>query len=136
MIKILITIAQVLILLPPIVLQYLSDKKMGIERYLVFKKDMLSKEIFTTNLMVMYKFMLFLGIIICTIIFIRNYIKKTNKTLRKSVVKVIILNLLVMICITSKQFEQVLTYHFFLIAFSAFLILQYTKVILDYKNNC
>lgn len=43
--KVVITILQVLILSVPIVLQYLSDKKMGVKRYLVFKKAMYSKNI-------------------------------------------------------------------------------------------
>lgn len=43
--KAIITILQVLILSVPIVLQYLSDKKMGVKRYLIFKKAMYSKNV-------------------------------------------------------------------------------------------
>lgn len=137
-IKVLITIVQVFILIPPLVLQYLSDKKMGVKRYLVFKRAMYPKEIFTTSLMGVYKFMLILGIIISIILLIHYSIKKVKCTFVKSLTKIIILNLLAIFCVFSKQFEGLLTYHFFLIAIFVIIILQYTKVLLEYKkvNNC
>jgi len=76
-IKVSITILQLLTLSIPIILQYLSDKKMGIARYLIFKKAMLSKNIFVP-----------------------------------------------------KPFENLLTYHFFLIAILIILILQLIKIVL------
>ncbi|MFL0245661.1 hypothetical protein [Candidatus Clostridium stratigraminis] len=80
-IKGLITILQLLTLSIPIVLQYLSDKKMGVERYLVFKKAMLSKSI-----------------------------------------------------PVPKPFEDLVTYHFFLIAIIIIVILQLVKVVLDRRK--
>lgn len=124
-IKKVITTLQALILIIPIVLQYLSDKKMGVKRYLIFKKMIFSKEIFTPRLMFMFKLMLILGVIIGIIILISYFIKKKNSDLVKSAIRIIILNLLAIGFVFSKQFEGVLTYHFFLIAIFVIIILQY-----------
>ena len=75
---------QVLIIIPPLLLQYLSDRKMGLMRYLVFKKDVFSKEIFTSSLIFTYKSLLFLGIIFCIIFLIYSYTKKINNSLNKT----------------------------------------------------
>ena len=126
-IKIIFSTLQVLILIPPIVLQYLSDKKMGVKRYLIFKKSIFPKEIFTTNLMFMYKLMLILGIIIGIVLLIYYSSKKVNRALAKFAIKMIILNFVAMVFIFSKQFQGLLTYHFFLISIFVIIILQYIK---------
>ena len=126
-IKILSSTLQVLILLPPIVLQYLSDKKMGVKRYLIFKKSIFPKEVFTTNLMFMYKLMLILGIVIGIVLLVYYSIKKTNGVLVKSAIKVILLNFIAVVFAFSEIFEGLLTYHFFLIAIFVIIILQYIK---------
>ena len=125
--KILIPTLQVLILLPPIVLQYLSDKKMGVKRYLIFKKSIFPKELFTTNLMFMFKTMLILGIIIGIGLLIYYFIKKANNALIKSAIKITILNLIALVFVVSEHFQELLTYHFFLIAIFVIIILQYIK---------
>jgi len=126
-IKNLITALQVILLIIPIVLQYLSDKKMGVKRYLVFKKMIFSKEIFTTRLMFMIKFMLIFGVIIGIVLLIHYSIKKVNIALVKSAFKVFILNSIAICFVFSKQFEGLLAYHFFLIAIFVIIILQYIK---------
>jgi hypothetical protein len=126
-IKILCSALQILILLPPIVLQYLSDKKMGVKRYLIFKKSIFPKEVFTTNLMFIYKLMLILGIVIGIVLLVHYSIKKTNRVLVKSAIKVILLNFIAVVFAFSKIFEGLLTYHFFLVAIFVIIILQYIK---------
>lgn len=81
LIKVSITILQLITISGPIVLQYLSDKKMGVERYLVFKKAMFSKSI-----------------------------------------------------PVPKPFEDLSTYHFFLIAIIIIVILQLIKVVLGRRK--
>ena len=126
-IKILCSALQVLIMIVPVVLQYLSDKKMGVKRYLIFKKSIFSKEVFTTNLMFMYKLMLILGIIIGIVLLIYYFIKKANSALVKSAIKVIILNFIAIVFIFLKHFEELITYHYFLIAIFIIIILEYIK---------
>jgi hypothetical protein len=120
---------QVLILIIPTVLQYLSDEKMGVKRYLVFKKMIFSREIFTPKLMFMFKLILILGVIIGIALLINYYINKKSNAIVKYSIKIIILNLIAIVFIFSKQFEGLLTYHFFLIAFFIIIILQYIKAL-------
>jgi hypothetical protein len=136
--KIIITIVQVLILVAPLLLQYLSDKKMGVKRYLVFKKTMFSKEIFTSNIILAFKIMLILGSIICIFLLLNYFLKKINNTSVKSLLKVTLLNMAAAFCVFSKNFEELLAYHFFLVAIFVIIVLQYIKAVLDYKkvNNC
>ncbi|MCJ7689002.1 MAG: hypothetical protein MUO60_06760, partial [Clostridiaceae bacterium] len=131
-IKILTSALQVIILIFPIVLQYLSDEKMGVKRYLVFKKSILLKETFTPNLMFMYKLMLIIGIIVGIVLLIYYSIKKVNSAMIKSSIKVAILNFIAMVFVFSKYFEELLTYPFFLIAIFGIIILQYIKLYSDW----
>ena len=134
-IKILSSTLQVLIFFSPIILQYLSDKKMGVKRYLIFKKSIFAKEIFTTNLMSMFKLMLILGIIIGIVLLVYYSIKKVNSALVKSAIKVIILNFIAMVFAFLEPFEGLLTYHFFLIAIFVIIILQYIKSYITWYNS-
>lgn len=135
-IKILLTIFQILILIPSVVLQYLSDKKMGVNRYLVFKKTMFSKEIFTPDVMLMFKIMLILGMTICIVFLAYHSLRKINNNSAKALLKLTLLNLVGIFYVFSKQFETMLAYHFFLIAIFVIIILQYLKLFLGYKKNC
>jgi hypothetical protein len=126
-IKNLISTLQVLILIIPIVLQYLSDKKMGVKRYLIFKKMIFSKEIFATRLLFMFKVMIILGLIVGIVLLIHYTVKKINNALVKSLIVVIIFNLLAICFVFSEQFQGLLAYHFFLVAIFIIIILQYIK---------
>ena len=126
----LINTLQVFLLTIPIVLQYLSDKKMGVNRYLVFKKMILSKDALVINLVLILKVILILGLIIGVVLLVCYFIKKSNRALVKSIIKIITLNF-IGICFTFlDQFEGLLTYHFFLIAIFVIIILQYLKFLM------
>lgn len=132
LVKNLFTLIQVLIIFPPMLLQYLSERKMGVMRYLVFKKDLFAKEIFTSSFTYTYKNILFLGIILCTIFLIYSYTKKINYILIKPICGVLILQLLCILLISYYKFQILLTFHFFLISFFIIIILQYLKIILKW----
>lgn len=130
-----ITLLQILILFPPLLLQYLSDRKMGVMRYLIFKKDVFSKELFTTNLIFTYRLLLFLGIAFCIIFFIYSYTKKACNFLIKPMFFLVLFNIFCLSCMFYYNFQILLTYHFFLIAFFVLIILQYVKIIIMILNN-
>ncbi|MGK0465697.1 hypothetical protein [Clostridium sp.] len=128
------TTLQVFLLTIPIVLQYISDKKMGVNRYLVFKKMILSKDELVIKLVLMLKVVLILGLIIGIVLLICYFIKKSNILLVKSIIKIIILNS-IGICFTFlDEFEGLLTYHFFLTAIFLIIVLQCLKLILNLTN--
>ncbi|AKN32006.1 hypothetical protein Ccar_14495 [Clostridium carboxidivorans P7] len=131
-IKIILTIMQMIVLIPGIVLEYLSDKKMGVIRYLVFKKQVYEQGIFNSSLMNMYKSILIAAFFIVIIMIIYKSIKiKSNKFI-KSGLSTIIINLLCMIFIASKKAVALEAYHFFVIAIFIIVILEYLKFILDF----
>jgi hypothetical protein len=111
LVKIIIPLLQVLIIIPPLLLQYLSDRKMGLMRYLVFKKDVFSKEIFTSSITFAYKSFLLSGIIFCIIFLIYSYTKKIKTSLIKPISALFLYNLLCLFYV----FYNSLYYH--LIAF-------------------
>lgn len=128
--KRIITLLQLLILIPPLLLQYFSDRKMGLMRYLVFKKAVFSKEIFTSSFTYTYKSLLFLGIIFCIIFLIYSYTKKMNSSLIKPIIYLFVSNLICLLYVFYSKFQTLLSYHFFLIAFFIIIILQYLKIFL------
>ena len=131
-IKVIMTSLQVFILIPPVLLQYLSRRKMGVARYLTFKKSMFPKVIFTPEVMYTYMTILFLGIIISGILLVFYFMKKLNSAVVKTIICTIIISFTAVFCVSSRAFEQLLAYHFFLIAIFAIVILQYIKVILNF----
>jgi hypothetical protein len=128
------TTLQVFLLTIPIMLQYLSDKKMGVNRYLVFKKMILSKDALVIKLVLMLKVILILGLIIGVVILACYFIKKLHIALVKSIIKIITLNLIGICFAFLDKFEGLLTYHFFLIAIFLIVILQYLKLIVNVTN--
>lgn len=134
-VKSLITTLQVILFIIPIVLQYLSDQKMGVKRYLVYKIMVFSKEVFAIRLIFILKFMLILGLIIGIALFIYYSIKKIGGTFIKTAIKILILNLLAIGFVFSKQCQGLMAYHFFLIAIFGIIILQYIKVGIGYQGE-
>ncbi|AKA72448.1 hypothetical protein [Clostridium scatologenes] len=131
-IKIILTIMQMIVLIPGIVLEYLSDKKMGVIRYLVFKKQVYEQGIFNSSLMNMYKSLLIATFFIVIIMIIYKSIKIRSNKFIKSGLSTIIINLLCIIFIASKKALALEAYHFFVIAIFIIVILEYFKFILDF----
>ncbi|WPC43244.1 hypothetical protein [Clostridium sp. JS66] len=131
-IKIILTIMQMIVLIPGIVLEYLSDKKMGVIRYLVFKRQAYEQGIFNSSLMNIYKSLLIATFFIVIIMIIYKSIKiKSNKFIKSGLITVII-NLLCIIFIISKKAVALEAYHFFVIAIFIIVILECLKFILDF----
>lgn len=133
-IKTTLTIVQILMIIAPITLQYFSDKKMGVKRYVIFKQAVFSKEIFTTNVMFLLKFTL-IALTSVAIAFIVYYsLKKITNFLVKPLLKLILLDIVTIFYLFSNQFKESIIYHFFLIAAFVIIVLQHIKVILDYEK--
>lgn len=128
--KNIITILQVLMLVPPLLLQYLSDRKMGVMRYLVFKKDVFAKEIFTLSFTFTYRNLLFLGIIFCMIFLISSYNKRINRSFKEPIITLFLCNSICLFYASYYKFQILMAYHFFLIAFLIIIILQYVKIVI------
>ncbi|AWI06421.1 hypothetical protein [Clostridium drakei] len=129
--KAILTIMQIIVLIPAIVLEYLSDKKMGVVRYLVFKRQVYEQGIFNLRLMNIYKNLLIITFFIVIIMIIYKSIKtRSNKFIMSGLITIII-NIFCVIFIISKRSVALEAYHFFIIAIFIIIILQYFKLILD-----
>lgn len=129
--KVILTIMQIIVLIPAIVLEYLSDKKMGVVRYLVFKRQIYEHGIFNSRLMNIYKSLLIVTFFIVIIMIIYKSIKtRSNKFIMSGLITIII-NIFCVIFIISKKSVALEAYHFFIIAIFIIIILQYFKLILD-----
>jgi cytochrome b subunit of formate dehydrogenase len=110
------------------VLQYLSTKKMGVMRYLVFIKNEFESGYFRPQLMRIYTSIIIIGIIACTMIFLYNILKTKNTKIITSSFLAILSNVAGAVLITSKPAHELKAYYFFLIAVFIIIILQYIKL--------
>ncbi len=133
-IKIILSIVQVLILIPPFLLQYLSNKKMGVMRYLVFKKKIFSEGMFSPEHIYIYKAIIILGLVLCIVLLIYNFNKKIYFAFVKSLICSIVMNLIIILLAFINAFEKLLANYFFLIAFFVIIVLQYIKAFMAYEN--
>ncbi len=128
-IKIIFIIMQVAALIPAVVLEYLSDKKMGVMRYLVFKKRIYEESTFNANLMKIYIMLLIGMAIISFLMLIYNIVKAKNSKLKNIIMNSFVINLMGIIFIVWKKTLNLQAYHFFLISVFIIIVLQYAKLV-------
>ena len=131
-INVILAVIQVFIFAPSILLEYLSEEKMGVMRYLVFKKRIYEETFFDSYFMNLYKLVLIIGIVICVILFIYNYVKIIDKSLTKSIIVAIVANLTGIVFIVDKHMQLLNAYYFFLISIFITIVLQYIKLLTKY----
>ncbi|MCL6570351.1 MAG: hypothetical protein K6T88_01540 [Bacillus sp. (in: Bacteria)] len=107
-------------IIPAIVLEDLSSKKMGVARYLVFKKQAFETTYFTPFLIYVYTFIFVVGVVICLFLLIT---KGKNKELGIALLGAVIANNIGFFFIQFKMDLQ--AYHFFIIGFFLVIIFQY-----------
>lgn len=118
---------QVLIIIPPIVFQYYSDRRMGMMRYLVYKKSTYSEGIFSPSLMNIYKVIFIASILYFIFLLIRNYRRSDQNFHMTAVIFGLIISFAGTIFLFSASMQDLLAYHFFLIAIFIQIILQYAR---------
>ena len=126
------TFIQVFIFIPSILLEHLSKEKMGVIRYLVFKKKTYEKTFFNSYFINLYKLILIVGIVVCVILFIYNCSKIRDIKFTKSIIVATAVNLTGIVFIFNKHIELLNAYHFFLISIFITIILQYIKLLIQY----
>ena len=130
--NVILAVIQVFIFAPSILLEYLSEEKMGVMRYLVFKKRIYEETIFNSYFTNLYKLVLIIGIVICVILFIYNYGKIIDMRLTKSIIAAIVANLTGIVFMFNKNIQLLNAYYFFLISIFITIILQYIKLLTKY----
>ncbi|MBZ1342588.1 hypothetical protein HZR19_05395, partial [Clostridium botulinum] len=111
--NIILSIIQIIFILPALILENLAKKKMGVIRYLIFKKEEFSSGIFNANNLTIYKWILLFISIIIIIIFIVNMKKKLKCKINFFII--ILLNIILFLLVSYENIFNLQAYHFFII---------------------
>ncbi|EPY2274129.1 hypothetical protein ACXAUS_003023 [Clostridium sporogenes] len=131
--NLILSIIQIIFVLPALILENLSKKKMGVIRYLVFKKEEFSTGIFNANNLIIYKWILLFIAIIITIIFIVNM--KKNFKYKINFFIIILLNIILFLFVSYEEIFKLEAYHFFIIEIFIIMIIEYIKLFINIFSN-
>lgn len=134
-INIMLTALQIGVIIPVLLLEYFSTRKMGVMRYLVYINRKYEATILNSLQIIIYKYILIISIIFCSILLTYNILKNRYKLFTQSLIFNLILNLCGIVIIFSKLINTLNAYFFFLISIFVIVILQYIKCILVFVNN-
>ncbi|NFC11642.1 hypothetical protein EXM91_20645 [Clostridium botulinum] len=131
--NLILSIIQIIFILPALILENLSKKKMGVIRYLIFKKEEFSSGIFNTNNLIIYKWVLLFISIIIIIIFIVNMKKKLKCKINFFII--ILLNIILFLLVSYESIFNLQAYHFFIIEIFIIMIIEYIKLFINIFSN-
>ncbi|NFC16065.1 hypothetical protein EXM86_03205 [Clostridium botulinum] len=131
--NLILSIIQIIFILPALILENLSKKKMGVIRYLIFKKEEFSSGIFNTNNLIIYKWVLLFISIIIIIIFIVNMKKKLKCKINFFII--ILLNIILFLFVSYESIFNLQAYHFFIIKIFIIMIIEYIKLFINIFSN-
>lgn len=131
--NLILSIIQIIFILPALILENLSKKKMGVIRYLVFKKEEFSAGFFNANNLIIYKWILLFISIIIIIIFIVNMKKKLKYKMNLFII--ILLNIILFLFVSYEEIFKLEAYHFFIIEIFIIMIIEYIKLFINIFTN-
>ncbi|NFH30656.1 hypothetical protein FC832_18560 [Clostridium botulinum] len=131
--NIILSIIQIIFILPALILENLAKKKMGVIRYLIFKKEEFSSGIFNANNLTIYKWILLFISIIIIIIFIVNIKKKLKCKINFFII--ILLNIILFLLVGYESIFNLQAYHFFIIEIFIIIIIEYIKLFINIFSN-
>ncbi|NFH09538.1 hypothetical protein FC924_18280, partial [Clostridium botulinum] len=123
--NIILSIIQIIFILPALILENLAKKKMGVIRYLIFKKEEFSSGIFNANNLIISIYILLFISIIIIIIFIVNMKKKLKCKINFFII--ILLNIILFLLVSYESIFNLQAYHFFIIEIFIIIIIEYIK---------
>lgn len=110
-----------------ILLEYLSNTKMGVMRSLVYRNEVLSQTYFNQGSIYACRIVLTAGILIFAILLTYRILKK-NLRLLFNIIWILILNIAGFVFIVSKSLQSLNSYYYFLIVIFAALLIEYIKL--------
>ncbi|NFF42526.1 hypothetical protein FCV22_03320 [Clostridium botulinum] len=131
--NIILSIIQIIFILPALILENLAKKKTGVIRYLIFKKEEFSSGIFNANNLTIYKCILLFISIIIIIIFIVNMKKKLKCKINFFII--ILLNIILFLLVGYESIFNLQAYHFFIIEIFIIIIIEYIKLFINIFSN-
>lgn len=123
------TLIQVILVIGIITFENLAYKKMGVMRYLIYKKDTLKTTWFSTSNMNTYKLALIFITLISLLILARTITSSWRKVSTTHIIALLI-NGVILVLFFSPIIEGLKTYYFSLVISVVCLMLQYCKAIL------
>lgn len=126
-------ILQLAIIAGAMVLEYLSHKKMGMMRYLVFKKRVYEETLFNSQYMYVYKWLFIIGVVIGLVWIAYAMVKIKNRKIIGMILFSIILHIIGIMLIVSPYMVQLKAYHFFFIAVMMDIVIQYVRIFLRFQ---
>jgi hypothetical protein len=112
------------------VLEKYAAEKMGVARYLIYKKQWFENTMFTASLRNLYLFIFILGVVICFGLLVRKAKRKEKAT---SFFVAIIANMIGAIILQFKV--DLASYHFFVVIIMVIVAIQYWKILLIGVNR-
>ncbi|NFJ37527.1 hypothetical protein FDA68_11615 [Clostridium botulinum] len=131
--NIILSIIQIIFILPALILENLAKKKMGVIRYLIFKKEEFSSGIFNANNLIISIYILLFISIIIIIIFIVNMKKKLKCKINFFII--ILLNIILFLLVSYESIFNLQAYHFFIIEIFIIIIIEYIKLFINIFSN-
>ncbi|NFT48289.1 hypothetical protein FDF29_18990 [Clostridium botulinum] len=131
--NIILSIIQIIFILPALILENLAKKKMGVIRYLIFKKEEFSSGIFNANNLIISIYILLFISIIIIIIFIVNMKKKLKCKINFFII--ILLNIILFLLVSYESIFNLQAYHFFIIEIFIIIIIAYIKLFINIFSN-
>lgn len=121
-INMILSILQIVMITAVVLLERYSTQKMGVARYLTYKKMWFENKMFTPSLNHLYVFIFILGAVICFGILVRSF--KRNGKIGSFLVAVVANIIGVIILLFNTEFAA---YHFFILVIMAVVAIQYVK---------
>lgn len=131
--NILFFILQLVLITGAMVLEDLSHKKMGMMRYLVFKKRVYEETLFNAQYMYVYKWLFIIGLVIGLLWIAYTMVKIKNGKIIGMLLFLILLHIIGITLMVSPDMAQLRAYHFFLIAVMMDIGIQYVRILLRFR---
>lgn len=124
------TLIQIAVLIAVATLEYLSDKKMGVMRYLMYKSSYYEETVFNPDLTYVYKCILVILLLFSIVALLVSFVKIKKPKVTINLFSVMSLNLIIYIFISLKGTIDLKAYYFFVIAFLVVLLAEYLRLFL------
>lgn len=128
--NIVLSILQIGMVVAVLVLEKYAAEKMGVARYLTYKRQWFENTMFTASLSNLYLFVFILGAVICFSLLLRSVKRKMKAT---SYFWAIIANLIGAIILQFKA--DLASYYFFVVVMMGTIVIQYGKILLIEVNR-
>ncbi|WP_040683777.1 hypothetical protein [Thermobrachium celere] len=116
------SLTQILLFSVSLILHYLSDKKMGVARYLIFKRSEWEKSFFSSNLIKIY---IILALLLFIVLVIFSIVK-----LKQKLLFAIILNVVLVFLLVNKSIHTLKAGYLFIIAIVLCIYIELIKIVI------